>query len=93
MNRKIKVTTAAAFIGMTTAAQIQQKPNIALDYGGGYGTGPGKCYGMKAVRTPNLNRMVEEGVIYRAACCTGSHKLAKPLGYDDGGASNSNQCS
>ena len=82
MNRKIKVTTAAAFIGMTTAAQIQQKPNIlwimAEDMGQDL-----ECYGMKAVRTPNLNRMVEEGVIYRA----------KPLGYDDGGASNSNQCS
>ena len=69
MNRKIKVTTAAAFIGMTTAAQIQQKPNIlwimAEDMGQDL-----ECYGMKAVRTPNLNRMVEEGVIYRAACCT-----------------------
>ena len=90
MNRKIKVTTAAAFIGMTTAAQIQQKPNIlwimAEDMGQDL-----ECYGMKAVRTPNLNRMVEEGVIY--SVLYGSHKLAKPLGYDDGGASNSNQCS
>lgn len=48
MNRKIKVTTAAAFIGMTTAAQIQQKPNIlwimAEDMGQDL-----ECYGMKDI--------------------------------------------
>ncbi len=71
MNRKIKSNNGSRLHRHSDDCRSNSaKAQYPLDYGGGYGTGPGKCYGMKAVRTPNLNRMVEEGVIYRAACCT-----------------------
>lgn len=49
--------------------QIPDKPNIvwimaedmSLDL---------ECYGMAAVKTPNLNLMAQEGVLYNAAVCT-----------------------
>ncbi len=50
-------------------AQIPQKPNIiwlmAEDMGQDL-----ECYGMKAVKTPNLNKMAAQGVLYNAAYCT-----------------------
>ena len=69
MSKRKNLTTAAAFLCIAASAQIKQKPNIlwimAEDMGQDL-----ECYGMKAVRTPNLNKMASEGVLYRSACCT-----------------------
>ncbi|MCS3024544.1 sulfatase-like hydrolase/transferase [Bacteroides xylanisolvens] len=69
MSKRKNLTTAAAFLCIAATAQIKQKPNIlwimAEDMGQDL-----ECYGMKAVRTPNLNKMASEGVLYRSACCT-----------------------
>ena len=70
MNTKTVLLPLAGLAGLSgVSAQIQQKPNIlwvmAEDMGHDL-----ECYGMKAVRTPNLNKMASEGVQYNAATCT-----------------------
>lgn len=68
MNKRTNLM-AATLISVASVAQIPQKPNIiwimAEDMGQDL-----ECYGMKAVRTPNLNKMASEGVLYKSACCT-----------------------
>lgn len=69
MNRKTLFSIACVSGVLPIFAQVQQKPNIlwvmAEDMGQDL-----ECYGMKAVKTPVLNKMASEGVIYNAACCT-----------------------
>lgn len=70
MSRRRNLTTAAALISVAAMAQIPERPNIlwimAEDMGQDL-----ECYGMKAVHTPNLNKLAAEGVLYQSACCTG----------------------
>ena len=70
MNKKTVLLPLACFAGLSSvSAQVPQKPNIlwvmAEDMGQDL-----ECYGMKAVRTPILNKMASEGVLYKAATCT-----------------------
>ena len=71
MRTKTVLLPLAALAGLSgsASAQIAQRPNIlwvmAEDMGQDL-----ECYGMKAVRTPILNKLASEGVKYNAATCT-----------------------
>jgi len=71
MNKLLLVVSVllSAFLVMPANAQIPKKPNIiwlmaedmSLDLG---------CYGMAAVKTPNLDKMAKDGILYYNAMCT-----------------------
>lgn len=68
IKHKILLTLRGVSIGASLIAQ-DSRPNIiwlmAEDMGQDL-----ECYGMKSVKTPVLNKLAEEGVLYTNACCT-----------------------
>jgi len=48
-------------------AHFQSPPNIVLIYGDDIGYGDWGCYGAKAVRTPNLDRIASQGLRFTSA--------------------------
>jgi arylsulfatase A-like enzyme len=48
----------------------QEKPNIILIYTDDLGYGDLSCYGAKAVNTPNIDRLAQEGLLFRNAYAT-----------------------
>ena len=72
MENRIKywtVVLAGVGVPFVTNARVPERPNIiwimAEDMGQDLA-----CYGMKGVRTPNLDKMAREGMLYNAAVCT-----------------------
>ncbi len=70
MNFSIKKITGLFILGMIfLSARAQEKPNIiwlmAEDIGPDI-----ECYGMPAVKTPNLNKLAETGIKFTKAFCT-----------------------
>jgi arylsulfatase A-like enzyme len=62
---------------MAAAAQAARKPNIVLIYADDLGYGDLSCYGAKAIRTPNLDRLAARGTRFEnahspSATCTPS---------------------
>lgn len=55
----------------TTSANKAQKPNIIWLMAEDISTDL-ECYGMPAVKTPNLNKLAEEGIKFTQAYCTNS---------------------
>src|SRR5262245_4128167 len=61
---------AATGVGMLAAnrkAAAQPLPNIVFIYADDLGYGDLGCYGSR-IRTPNLDRMAREGVLFRQFC-------------------------
>lgn len=76
MNKhKILLTISGLAISVLFAAKPEKRPNIiwlmAEDMGQDL-----ECYGMKAVKTPVLNKLAEEGILYTNACC--SNPISSP---------------
>jgi arylsulfatase A-like enzyme len=79
MNRKILFVALAApgLMGAGCKGQSQEKPNVIYIYADDIGYGDLECYGAKAVRTPNVNRLANEGIRFTnayacASTCTPS---------------------
>ena len=47
-----------------------EKPNILFIYGDDVGYGDFSCYGAEKVRTPNIDRIAEQGVRFLSGYCT-----------------------
>lgn len=66
-----------AVFGLALTAIAADKPNIVLIYADDIGYGDLSCYGAKAVQTPNLDRIANEGIRFTdghapSATCTPS---------------------
>lgn len=78
MNRKL--LSVCCLTGATIAGYSQmqsQKPNVIIIYADDIGYGDLECYGAKAVKTPNVNRLTVEGIQFTnayacASTCTPS---------------------
>jgi arylsulfatase A len=74
MNTKYSISFIAAFllIGLlpTAAQTVKNKPNIILIYTDDVGYGDVSCYGAKAVKTPNIDKMAAQGLRFTDAHCT-----------------------
>jgi arylsulfatase A-like enzyme len=53
--------------GVVLAAEATAKPNILLIYGDDIGYGDFGCYGAKAVKTPNVDRLAKSGLRFTSA--------------------------
>ena len=49
------------------SATAAQKPNIIIIYGDDIGYGDFSCYGAKAVKTPNVDRLAAGGLRFTSA--------------------------
>ena len=49
------------------SAAAPQKPNIIIIYGDDIGYGDFSCYGAKAVKTPNVDRLAAGGLRFTSA--------------------------
>jgi arylsulfatase A-like enzyme len=49
-----------------------QKPNIVIIYADDIGYGDLECYGARTVKTPNVNRLAHEGILFTNAYACGS---------------------
>jgi arylsulfatase A-like enzyme len=74
--KQIFLAVAAVLAGSVrvTHADAAQtaRPNIVLLYGDDIGYGDFSCYGAKAVRTPNVDRLAQEGLRFTSAHCSSS---------------------
>lgn len=63
---------AAAFLTVRSSAEIKapQTPNIIIIYGDDIGYGDLGCYGAKAVKTPNVDRLAKEGLRFTSGYCS-----------------------
>jgi arylsulfatase A-like enzyme len=55
---------------LTLTASAQQKPNIIIIYADDLGYGDVSCYGMKKIKTPNIDRLAKQGVRFSNAYAT-----------------------
>lgn len=53
-------------------SQTKSKPNIIIIYVDDLGYGDLSCYGAKAVQTPNVDKLANEGVLFTDAHCSAS---------------------
>src|SRR5512145_1170430 len=73
MDRRAFLRSAAGSVAATAAAPLLAAgplPNIVLIYADDVGYGDLGCYGAKRVRTPNLDRLAQEGVRFTDAHCS-----------------------
>jgi arylsulfatase A-like enzyme len=61
----ISATTA-----QLTSAQPTEKPNIIIIYADDLGYGDVSCYGATGLKTPNINRLANQGLRFTNAHCT-----------------------
>lgn len=54
------------------SAQKQTKPNVIIIYTDDLGYGDLSCYGATKVRTPNIDRIAKEGIMFTNAHATSS---------------------
>lgn len=66
MNRRTFTQTLAAAPGLLSA-QPRRKPNIVWIMADDMGPGDLGCYGQKYIRTPNIDRLAAEGMLFRTA--------------------------
>jgi N-sulfoglucosamine sulfohydrolase len=59
-----------AFFGCQPAQEQTTRPNIILFVADDHGTDALGCYGNPVIKTPNLDRLAEEGVLFNNAFCT-----------------------
>lgn len=60
LNKKNLVLAGA--LGLVTAVQAQEKPNILIIYADDMGYGDLSCYGGNFAKTPNLDRLAADGI-------------------------------
>ncbi|NLR78121.1 arylsulfatase [Chitinophaga eiseniae] len=65
-----KVTTSLFFGLLSLTVAAQQKPNIIIIYADDLGYGDVSCYGMKKIKTPNIDRLAKQGVRFTNAYAT-----------------------
>jgi len=56
------MTATSLLCGLPSAAQTRQHPNIVLIYADDVGYGDFSCYGATALKTPNVDRLAQEGL-------------------------------
>lgn len=66
--KKLNVTLLCGLLTMTAAAQ--QKPNIIVIYADDLGYGDVSCYGMKKIKTPNIDGLAQQGLRFTNAYAT-----------------------
>jgi arylsulfatase A-like enzyme len=54
----------------TTLGQVAEKPNIIIIYADDLGYGDVSCYGATNIRTPNIDRLAQQGLRFTNAHCT-----------------------
>jgi arylsulfatase A-like enzyme len=54
-------------LSVSSMAQDRSKPNVIFIYGDDVGYGDLECYGAQAVKTPNVNRLANEGLRFTQA--------------------------
>jgi arylsulfatase A-like enzyme len=52
------------------AAQIVEKPNVIIIYADDLGYGDVSCYGATRIKTPNIDRIANQGIRFTNAYCT-----------------------
>jgi arylsulfatase A-like enzyme len=57
-------------LSLTVVAQQPRKPNIVIIYADDLGYGDVGCYGMKRIKTPNIDRLAQQGVRFTNAYAT-----------------------
>lgn len=67
---KLAIWLLLIFIGSRSFAQ--QKPNVLVLYTDDLGYGDLSCYGAKAISTPNIDWLAENGRQFMDAHCTAS---------------------
>lgn len=65
--RVLLLAAAALSSGTAPPAAAGSKPNIILIYADDLGMGMLGCYGQEIVKTPNIDRLAEQGVMFTAA--------------------------
>ncbi len=81
MKTKIKLTTAAALTLTTIAAVAQtEKPNIIIINADDIGYGDFSCYGMETIKTPNVDRLANQGVRFTNAHTTSATSTPSRFG-------------
>ena len=62
----------AALAGTPVFAQTARRPNVLFVMTDDHSVAHLSCYGNKTLRTPNMDRIASEGVLFRNAFCTNS---------------------
>ena len=68
------IITLFSTVAAATAARAATLPNIVLLYGDDIGYGDFGCYGATGVKTPNVDRLARDGLVFLMA--TAQHPLA-----------------
>ncbi|MBN2000973.1 sulfatase [candidate division KSB1 bacterium] len=63
---------AITFFGLSTCSSVKKRPNVILIIGDDISWNDLGCYGHPAIRTPNIDRLAEEGVRFTNAFLTAS---------------------
>lgn len=81
MTSKIKLTTVAT-LALTTIAAVAQneKPNIIIINADDIGFGDFSCYGMETIKTPNVDRLANQGVRFTNAHTTSATSTPSRFG-------------
>ena len=75
------VLTSTAF-----AAESAGKPNIVVILADDYGWGSAVCYGATGVKTPNLDRLAREGLMFANVYAAGTRTVRVTVNDGRGGA-------
>ncbi|MDB5015108.1 MAG: arylsulfatase, partial [Daejeonella sp.] len=75
--RVIPLLILLAFVGCEQKIKVDTKPNIVLIYIDDLGYGDLSCYGAKALKTPNIDGLANNGLLFTdahsaASTCTPS---------------------
>lgn len=79
MKRFLALLVLLALAAPAFAAESSGKPNIVVILSDDYGWGSVGCYGAKGVKTPNLDRLAQEGRRFTHAYASGS--VCSPTRY------------
>lgn len=64
----------SAFIAQPAFSQPQEKPNIIIIIADDLGYGDVSCYGATRLKTPNIDRLANQGLKFTNGYCTSDRK-------------------
>ncbi len=76
MNKKLMFALPFLAVGCAKETNVNTKPNIILCVADDHGMDALGCYGNPIIKTPNLDKLAEEGVRFTNAFCTSASSAA-----------------
>src|SRR5258708_856325 len=72
MRKQFLSSTLIFFLALAVSMAATQKPNLVFILTDNHGAWTLGCYGNKEIRTPNIDRLAAEGILFTRAFCNNS---------------------